>query len=364
MKNQYTKTINFDMFSDFEKNRMSENKAEFNKKISKIVKDSRSAAKSSNCYYCGKPCGGFCNSHSVPAFCLKNIADEGKVLTIGELLDIPIINGKKGVNQAGTFHIICRDCDSKIFSDYENPENYNITPTQKMLAQISLKNSLKFISKRLLENEMYNNMVEQLNLPENINSAKQYVNDLDLIEYTQSFDKAKQTLEKNWNDKYYICFYKKLDYVVPVAFQSSLFLLYDLEDGIINDVYNSSPNYTIKPLNLCVFPLEKETVIFMFIDNGDKRYRKFYRQFNKLPLDEQLSTLTLIMFLYTEDVFFSVKLSETILKNQYLIEASQANPSIISIVPNFNPHEESKKVFSLSKRNNIPNLLSEEYKLR
>lgn len=46
---------------------------------------------------------------------------------------------ENGVNKAGTFHLICNDCDSKIFSDYENPDNYSNQPTQKMIAQMALK---------------------------------------------------------------------------------------------------------------------------------------------------------------------------------------------------------------------------------
>ena len=43
----------------------------------------------------------------------------------------------------------------------------------------------------------------------------------------------------------------------------------------------------------------------MFIENGDKRYRSFYKQFNKLPLDEQLAALTFIIFAYSEEVYLS-----------------------------------------------------------
>ena len=35
------------------------------------------------------------------------------------ILNIPLLKDDKGINEAGTFHLICRDCDSKIFQDYE-----------------------------------------------------------------------------------------------------------------------------------------------------------------------------------------------------------------------------------------------------
>lgn len=52
--------------------------------------------------------------------------------------------------------MICNDCDSKIFSDYENPDNYITQPTPKMITQMALKDSLKLISKRLMEIEIFN----------------------------------------------------------------------------------------------------------------------------------------------------------------------------------------------------------------
>lgn len=56
---------------------------------------------------------------------------------------MPILDYDKGVNESGTFRLICRTCDSKIFSDYENPNNYVNKPTSKMLAQIAMKNYFK-----------------------------------------------------------------------------------------------------------------------------------------------------------------------------------------------------------------------------
>ena len=124
---------------------------EATKALNKMIKDSRNQAKQSNCYYCGNDCDSFCNSHTLPAFCLRNIAQNGKVFYSNTILDLPLLKDDNGVNEAGTFHLICRDCDSKVFQDYENPDNYKDIPSIKMLAQIDMKNNLKNISKRLME---------------------------------------------------------------------------------------------------------------------------------------------------------------------------------------------------------------------
>lgn len=101
----------------------------------------------------------------------------------------------------------------------------------------------------------------------------------------------------------------------------------------------------------------------MFIDNGDKRYRRFYKKFNSLTLEDRLQTLTYIMFAYSENVFFSKTISEEAKKNYNLVSASQQGQDIFAVTQFFNAIDMAKKNFTLDNRNNIPNLLSEQYKL-
>lgn len=79
----------------------------------------------------------------------------GKYTVIIKLVNLPLLDDDKGINQSGTFHIICSECDNKIFSDYEEPKNYRDLPTSKMIAQIAMKNYLKSIAKRKLEMAIY-----------------------------------------------------------------------------------------------------------------------------------------------------------------------------------------------------------------
>ena len=200
--NDLIRMLNLGGFSDIEKKIMEDNKVDFNKAIGNLLKSSRKSLNLHKCYYCKNDISGFCNSHSVPAFCLRNIAESGEVAYSNALIDFPLLKGKKGVNQAGTFNLICRDCDKKVFADYENPDNYVNYPTPKMIAQIALKDNLKFISRRLLEKEMYEYMCQNYNLPEKIKNEKQYVIDLDLKEYVNGFNKAKKAVIKNWDNEY------------------------------------------------------------------------------------------------------------------------------------------------------------------
>ena len=151
--------------------------------------------------------------------------------------------------------------------------------------------------------------------------------------------------------------------MVPIAFQCSLALYVDFNGNIINNIYNYSSDYRIQNIHINILPLESETVIVMFIEDGDKRYRQFYKQFNKLTLEDKLAALTLIMFLYSEDMYFSKSIENEVRESKALGEAAKTVQDILSNTQFFNPLEILRKSYSLDKRSEIPNLLSEKYKL-
>ena len=151
--------------------------------------------------------------------------------------------------------------------------------------------------------------------------------------------------------------------MVPIAFQCSLALAVDFNGNIINNIYNPSPEYSIQNIHISILPLKSETVIVMFIEDGDKRYRQFYKQFNKLTLDDKLAALTLIMFMYSEDMYFSKSIENEVRESKALCEAGKTGQDIVSFTPFFDPLEILRESHSLDKRHEIPNLLSEKYKL-
>ena len=65
-----------------------------------------------------------------------------------------IVDLEDGVNRSGTFNYICKKCDGTFFQDYENPNNIEKYPTDKMLAEIAVKNILLQISKRAVEKQL------------------------------------------------------------------------------------------------------------------------------------------------------------------------------------------------------------------
>ena len=115
----------------------------------------RESAKPNKCILCGKEQTSLCKSHSVPKLSLVNIADNGKLLQSSAFLKIETMDLEKGINNSGIFRFICRNCDGTFFQDYENKDNLNMKPSEKMLAEIAVKDFLLQLDKRTLEYELY-----------------------------------------------------------------------------------------------------------------------------------------------------------------------------------------------------------------
>lgn len=118
------------------------------KDINDFMRKIQEETKPEKCILCGKEQTSFCNSHSVPKMVIKTISKAGKLYHANKLIEIPVVDNEKGVGNSGTFHFICRDCDSKLFQDYENIDALQAAPTEMMLAEIALKDILLMLSKR------------------------------------------------------------------------------------------------------------------------------------------------------------------------------------------------------------------------
>lgn len=338
---------------------LGDKKITVNKFASRINRKARERAKEDTCCVCGKICTSFCNSHSIPQFALHRIAENGKVAQVlqGE---IPTMGDDTGLNSAGTFRLICRECDSSIFQKYENPNAYSKQPTEQMLAQIAMKNELHMISKRKHEIELYNLMEQRFDNFHSIGTGKS-IEELDLAEYQTSLQYALKTISGNKEDRYHLCFYRLLDYVVPMSTQSSLCLIADFEDGIINNIYNLSEQYHMASIHVAIFPLHKTSVVMLFVESGIKRYRKFIRQLNKLDPEDQLAAINYMVFSYTENTFICPSVYKKVKKNANFMEVCRKTTIAQTSVAFVDPINVAIEDYSFSKRNSIPNLLGQEY---
>lgn len=350
---------NDEMWSLFEYNSLEDQQLTINqrKQANDFFKVGRNLAKKEKCFHCEKDVTSFCNSHSVPAFTLKNTSKDGFLLTLNQFLSIPFLPKQTGLNKTGTFQLICNECDSKIFSDYENPEKYDCgQPSQKMLAQIAMKNYLHAISKKHIENEWYKVFGGDKGYADEALLTKE----LDLNEYIKGYTQARKILEKGWND-YYLFYHKVLDYTVPIAFQDEINVIADFNNKIINDIYNLDPNYHTSGIHVCVFPLKKKSAIIMFVHkNHSARYKSFYKSFRKKDLNDQLQIINYLIIAYSENFFLSPYLPKEALDDHELkAVAMQSTETVIetSDILNSNPMELILEYYNYSKARSIPNLL-------
>lgn len=326
------------------------------KKINDLNKHAENSIKPECCPICSKSITSLCKSHSLPAFVLRTIADKGYIKSCKELIGI---NPKKtyiGVKEAGVFYSICRECDSKYFQDYENPETLAETFSPLMMAEIALKCSLFYLHKRYKEKALIS-LYRKNNLPNLLDSE---VIEMDIEEYKKDYEYDIYHVKKNDSNGYNLGYYKILPYVVPIACQIPIALVLDLNDCLVNDVYYKKPNYKIENCIVCIYPLKDSTIVALFSRNKNNRYRKFFKQLNKLDLDTALEKINYIIFKYSEDFFLSNTLNEECVK------------SILDIVSEsgvfFTRDKKFKQDFyienyTLKQSNQLPNLLIEQYAL-
>lgn len=205
---------------------------------------------------------------------------------------------------------------------------------------------------------------KMIGVREEWSQAKKDVNDLDLNEFKEAYARAKKRSLKPFSGDYYIGYYAKLPYVVPVAFQGTIALIFDLEGNVINNVYNQDPKYKIMNMSLCIFPLKTTSIIMMFVSKDNNRYGRFFKQLKKLgSLNEQLSVINYILFSYSEDYFLSSNIPQNILKE--LVALSGKTPELLTLTPPSPERilEAAKEIFDFRDRQNIPNLLSSQFAL-
>lgn len=333
---------------------------EAQKKISAELRRIRETSKPEKCILCGRNQTSYCNSHSVPAMVLRNIADGGKVLQSNRLVDFEILELEKGVNNSGTFHFICRECDSKYFQDYEDESKLSQKPSDKMLAEIALKNSLLMLSKRTQEHELYRTL--QSEYPQRAHFEDMFdVQSLDKRDYLEEVELYKEIIDKNLCSCFHVLFWKVLPHRIPIATQSEIALHFDLEGNEINEIYNLSPDIRIQSMHLCLFPLNECSIILAFYHRRDKGYRGLRHQINSMSESEILEYLNYLVFAYTENYYLYKGIEEVIINDEKLQELSREydmNPDLgLVSEQNISKHMTYKAI----SRNEIPNFLLDKY---
>ena len=288
------------------------NDTEFSLLVKKLDKIVRQVEKGSNCLVCGKEVSSFCNSHTIPAFMLKYISINGEVKSHGGLVFNPLDKGYKGVRQAGTFRIICRECDSILFKNYECENNYsNINMIKILLGEIALKTTLRVIFKRIHEMGIYY-------MTETSGQYASFINQmlrgkvLDLIELKKDYAFIQNN--KNNSKAFKVLFYKRLPYRVSIAVQDMINLTCDFKGKTLNNIYDYNEHNRLEPFYICVFPLEQESHIIIFTKKTVKKYNQLFYTLKKMKLSEQLKIINYLIFDNLEDYFIRPDIDISTLK--------------------------------------------------
>lgn len=275
------------------------------KNFSQIMNESKRRAKRQECFWCGEKITRFCNSHSVPEFILKNIDCNGKLDCFNTIINLPFINIEKGRNEAGTFKLLCRECDGQIFQDYEDENKLRNIPPNRMLAEIAVKNDLVMLNKRFIEQELYG-LLEEKKPTISFSQTKEAI-DLDKKDFLYDYERAKKAVKTNEEDSFELIVWKELDYVIPIAFQGSITLYGDLEGNLVTDLYDKSEDVFVPHFHICFFPLSNSSVVFAFYNKEDHEYDRFAEQLKSLDEDKMLITLSYIVFAYNEEIYIAPK---------------------------------------------------------
>lgn len=335
---------------------------------SKVKRDVRDGAKPDTCLICGEPLGAPCSSHTVPRYCLKEIAVDGKLYTWNVLVGTNLLSSEVGVGEAATFRMICRRCDTDYFKLYETPETLLSTPTMQVMGQIAAKTLLREIGNaRLLQGSR-----DVLGA-----AVDPYTRDIvDMREVDRAEDEAAfRTAVKvgrgcSGGDAYSVVYYNVLPYTAPFAFQQMVSPLSDFNGGLINNSYNYSKNYRMEPLFVCVLPSKGNTFVLMFRRSNAKRYRQFEKQFRARTEDEKLEAVVKLIFAYSDDMLLSKGIRSDVIENDSLRSLAVMNHNYLSIPsePECSIEGEGKKNarmdFALDNLPRVPNLLLSEYAIR
>ncbi len=340
---------------------------EIKRKLNTQIKDARKKSRHKKCLLCGKE-GGFCDSHTIPRFCLENIAWNGKLNSFNTLIDSKLLSNDSGIGNAGIFHIICKSCDGRVFQNYEKVEAYEKYPTEIALNQIALKNALRDIYKHETETELFEDckgLIKEKNpilslFVNKILDAQIEARKRDIQECYEIYNVSKSflTTSESWIR---VVSYDKLNHTCPIAFQGMIPLITGIDGEEINNIFNHKHNYKIEYIHIAVFPLKNATAIILFVDSKSTRYRQFEDHIASLSQEQRLEIINRIIFLYTEDYYLSKQLDDDTIK--ILQEPAKLLQDPVTTNPKLSL-KNAIKDYDLRRDIFLPNLFLKEYSVK
>lgn len=339
----------------------------YRKSMSELNKAARKEAKPGFCYICGKEMPQYCKSHTIPRYCLREIAVEGRLFTTAAIMEGNLLDREIGIGEAATFKQVCRKCDSEFFKLYETPETLLKEPSSQIMGQIATKNLLREIAKAR----------QELGLKKALgpHSSVEFdtmikVRAMDLEEDKKAFATAIRIGRSSSSlDSYHLIYYSVLPYTAPFAFQQMISPIADFEGGMINNSFNQSGRYRIEPIHLCILPSKGNTVVMVFRSEKAKRYRTFEKQFRALDENDKLQSFVKLIFTYSEDVLISKLIPNSVLRDEQLSRLAHMNQKYFGAGDSLKTYvrtalETALNEFAINHLPEPPSLLSESLSIK
>ena len=285
-----------------------------------VVNAINKSARVDQCLLCGKSMESACNSHVVPQFILKQIAENGKI-SYGysmSIVNIDSLEKTTGINNAHTFKLICNKCDQNFFKEYESPDNLlnyeelNDRLKEKILMEMAIKARLSHISLK------YKNAIAKDIASDGKLARLEKLGILILSERIEmdSHFEAINNMKQHFahNDAIFDVFLNvELDYKTKIATQTIISFNYDLLGNKIYNYnyvsYDNKCNY----FYLMIMPHNNKTRILFYIEKEySKNVKGLVEQFKIMNFQEQIHFLFIALILHDEQFYLTPSLSNYI----------------------------------------------------
>lgn len=289
---------------------------------SKFIGEINKNAKVHECVLCGSKITSACNSHVVPQFILKEIAENGYI-SYGHALHSFEVGGIKkttGISDAYTFRLICRKCDGKYFKHYENPNNLisfdSLSENDKkiILCEMALKAHLSHLNMKY-RNLVMLDMVNQGKVAEMERKGELVLAERqDINEHFEYIRKLKKIMKSNKNPFVVLCD-EVLDYQTKIATQTIINFNYDLKGNQVFDPFLINANNQCRYFYLMILPYKGKTRILFFIEkNNVENVQTIIDDFNKLSKSDKLHFLFVSLIIHDQQFYMSPSLADNIFK--------------------------------------------------
>jgi len=282
-----------------------------------------------HCLLCGKKITSPCNSHVVPQFVLKRIAEKGMVCYGQSLFNTAhkndFIKTTTGISNAFTFRLICNDCDKLRFRHYEKPEsilnydNLNQEEQKCILSEMSIKTHLSHIymkAKNHTRNAMmYPEQIEQIHA-----CGMRTANELDIQEH-MTYIQTLSRFSKSTSFPFVVLYDSLLDYETDIAAQTIIAYTHNLKGEQLFDPLDLSQVELMQYFYLMILPYQGKTRILFYIEKRfQSRVQSVIDCFNSLSEEEKLHFLFVSLIIYDEQFYISPSLEEKMRKDRKIIK--------------------------------------------